>query len=72
LKEMKIKELDGKGYIPAYTRTEITIHCKMYLGLNGLEIISKKYKKKNILKIRKRNSTFKTPKNLPKRFYKND
>jgi len=58
LRDMNIVELDGEGYIPAYTRTEITDALHDVFGFRtDLEIVTQKNMKKFLNKRKKENST---------------
>jgi len=47
LRDMKMKELDGEGYIPVYTRTEITDALHNVFGFRtDFEIVIQKNMKK--------------------------
>lgn len=47
LRDMKMKELDGEGYVPVYTRTEITDALHNVFGFRtDLEIVTQKNMKK--------------------------
>lgn len=50
LREMKVLELDGHGYIPTYTRTDITDDLHTAFGFRTDNQIIKKSKMRNIIK----------------------
>lgn len=55
LKDMKMREIDGEGYIPAYTRTEITDALHEAFGFRtDYEIISQKNMKQILKQTKKR------------------
>ena len=50
LREMKVLELDGHGYIPTYTRTQLTDDLHEAFGFRTDNQIIKKSKMRNIIK----------------------
>lgn len=58
LKEMKMRELDGEGYIPAYTRTETTDALHEAFGFRtDYEIVTQKNMRNILKQTKKGNST---------------